>query len=36
VTLACAAVGGVMACWRVVATHSDKEQRKTIDAQEWS
>jgi predicted ferric reductase len=36
VTLACAAIGGVMACWRVVATHSDKERRKTIDAQEWS
>lgn len=36
VTLACAAVGGVMACWRVVATHSDKERRKAIDAREWS
>jgi methionine sulfoxide reductase heme-binding subunit len=36
VTLACAAVGGVMACWRVVATHSDKERRTLINAQEWS
>ncbi len=36
VTLACAAIGGLMACWRVVATHSDKERRRTIDAQEWS
>jgi len=36
ITLACAAIGGLMACWRVVATHSDKERRRTIDAQEWS
>jgi sulfoxide reductase heme-binding subunit YedZ len=36
VTLACAAIGGLMACWRVVATYSDKERRRTIDAQEWS
>lgn len=36
VTLACATVGCAMVCWRVVATHSDKQRRQAIDAQEWS
>lgn len=34
-TLACAAIGAAMACWRFIASHADKERRKLIDAQEW-
>lgn len=35
-TLACATIGGLLASWRIVATHADKRRRQEIDAQEWS
>jgi predicted ferric reductase len=36
VTLACGTIGGLLACWRMVATHADRNRRNQIDAQEWS
>ena len=35
-SVACLAVGGVFTAWRVATTYADKEQRRRIDAQEWS
>lgn len=36
VSLGCAVVGGLLVSWRVVATHTDRERRAEINAQEWT
>jgi methionine sulfoxide reductase heme-binding subunit len=36
VSLACGVVGGLLISWRIIATHSDRERRAEINAQEWS
>ena len=35
-SVACGLVGGLLASWRIVATHADRERRARINAQEWS
>jgi predicted ferric reductase len=35
-SLACGVIGGLFASWRIIATHSDRERRTEINAQEWS
>lgn len=36
VALACGLIGGLFVCWRVIATHADRERRAEVNSQEWS
>lgn len=35
-SLACGTIGGLLTCWRIVATHADKAKRTQVGVKEWS